>query len=76
MAKHKLDVADSNLLIYVRNHQQAIFSGLLSTIAITKLKYPVDENTKFQLSDDLSEITITQIENKPDSPDEGIKVSK
>lgn len=62
MKKIELSKAETSLLIYVQNHQQAIFSGLLSTIAIDKHKVAVDEKTQFKLNADLTEMEITQLE--------------
>lgn len=64
-----LKPAESNLLIYVKNHQEAIFSGLISTIAMDRLAYKVTENTKFTLSEDFSKMTVEEIEkSKEESP--------
>lgn len=64
-----LKPAESNLLIYVKNHQEAIFSGLISTIAMDRLAYKVTENTKFTLSEDFSKMTVEEVETpKEESP--------
>lgn len=59
-----LKPAESNLLVYVKNHQEAIFSGLISTIAMDRLAYKVTENTKFTLSEDFSKVTIQELEKE------------
>lgn len=60
---HKLEDTDISLLRYTQRHQQAIFSGLLSNIAM-RLGYEVTENTQFQLSAGLDEITITELKEQ------------
>jgi hypothetical protein len=60
MSKHELTQTEQNLLAFVQNHQQAIFSGLLSTIAIDRLKVKVTDHTQFELSGDFKNITITE----------------
>jgi hypothetical protein len=80
MAKQfSLKTEDTNLLQYVRQHQNAIFSGILSTMAITKFGYKVDEKTKFELSEDLTKVTISQIDEAtatPEDTESAIKASK
>ena len=57
---HTLSNTDVSLLGYVQRHQQAIYSGLLSNVAM-RLGYEVTENTQFTLSADLTELTITEL---------------
>lgn len=57
---HKLADTDISLLRYVTRHQQAVFSGLLSNLAM-RLGYKVTENTQFTLSQDMSELNITEL---------------
>lgn len=64
--KHTLSDTDTNLLRFVQQHQQAVFSGILSTIAIDKLEYKVTDHTKFQLNADLTEMELSEIAE--DSP--------
>lgn len=71
-ATHKLNNTDVSLLNYIQRHQQAIFSGVLSNIAM-RLNYKVTENTQFQLSADLTELTITELAPEPNSSDEAIR---
>lgn len=74
MANFKLDPAQTNLLNFIQQHQQAIFSGILSTIAIKDFKYNVDEKTQFRLNSDLTEIEITQLgDNTKDQDKENAK---
>lgn len=72
MKKIELSKAETSLLIYVQNHQQAIFSGLLSTIAIDKHKIAVDDKTQFKLNADLTEMEISKI----DDGENAIKAAK
>ena len=58
---HKLKDTQASLLHFVRNHQQAIFSGILSTIAMD-LGYTVTDKTQFTLKDDLTELTMSELE--------------
>lgn len=62
--EYGLRPADRNMLIYVRNHLDAIFSGLISTVAIDRFGYKVTPNTQFRISDDFTKVTITEIERK------------
>lgn len=64
MNEYQLSPADSNLLVYIKNHQDAIFSGVLSTIALDRLKYNVTDKTQFKISEDFSKITITELEEE------------
>lgn len=59
---HKLDNEDINLLRYIQRHQQAVFSGVLSNVAM-RLGYKVTENTQFTLSAELDEMTITELKD-------------
>lgn len=63
---YKLSDTDVSLLHYVQRHQQAVFSGLLSNIAM-RLGYTVTENTQFALTPDLSGMKITELAPEPDS---------
>lgn len=63
---YKLRPADSNLLIYTRNHIDAILSGLISTIAMDRLGYKVTDKTKFTLSDDYGTLNITELDDEPE----------
>ena len=74
MEEHELRPADSNLLIYVRNHTEAILSGVISTIAMDRLNYKVTDKTQFKLSPDFTRITIS--ETKQDDEGSPIKAAK
>lgn len=58
-----LEVPDSNLLTFTQSHTQAIFSGILSTIAM-KNEYIVTDHTQFKLNEDFTELTVTELEEK------------
>lgn len=66
--EYELKASESNLLVYTRNHLDAIFSGMLSTIAMDRLGYAVTDHTKFHLSSDFSKVTIEEVEDEPDEP--------
>lgn len=59
--EYQLSKEDQNLLTFVTQHQQAIFSGILSTIAL-KFGVQVGEHTQFVLSPDMSKVTISEID--------------
>ena len=58
---YSLKPAETNMLRYVHSHQQAIFSGILSTVAIDRLAYHVSENTKFELNGDFTELKLSEM---------------
>lgn len=60
--QYSLTVHEANMLRFVNNHQNAIFSGLLSTIAGSRLGYTVTERTQFQLSGDFATMTLMELE--------------
>lgn len=62
---YSLKPAETNLLIYIQQHSQNIFSGVLSTIAMDRLAYAVTDKTQFNLNDTLTELRITELEDKP-----------
>lgn len=67
--KLSLKTHEINLLNFTREHSEAIFSGILSTIALDRLGYPVTNRTKFSLSADLSEMSLEELpEVKEESP--------
>lgn len=75
---YQLSTEDQNLLTFVTQHQQAIFSGILSTIAL-KLGVKVGQHTQFLLSPDMSKMTISELEDQPETekPDESpVKTAK
>jgi len=76
--EYSLKPAESNLLIYVRNHLDAIFSGVLSTMAMDRLAYKVTDKTKFHLSNDFTTVTINEVEDEqPTGADDSpIKTAK
>lgn len=63
MKEYKLSENDTHFLIYTRNHLDAIFSGLLSTIANDKLKYKVTDKTKFKLNANFTTVEISEEES-------------
>lgn len=60
--QYSLTVHEANMLRFVNNHQNAIFSGLLSTIAGSRLGYTVTEKTQFNLSGDFSTMTLMELD--------------
>lgn len=64
-----LKPSESNLLRFTHEHQQAIFSGILSTVAMDRLGYAVSEHTKFELNGDFTKIKLSELEPpKGESP--------
>lgn len=63
-----LSEQETSLLVFVRNHMDAIFSGIISTIAGTRLGYSVTPNTQFNLSGDLKNITIMELGTPEQAP--------
>lgn len=64
-----LKAHETNLLAFTQQHQQAIFSGILSTIVADRFGYQPTSNTKFTLNENLTEIVIEEIEpEKPSNP--------
>ena len=61
MAKeYDLPESSTHLLIYTRNHLDAIFSGLLSTIANDRLNYKVTDKTQFKLNANMTKVTMEE----------------
>lgn len=62
---YSLKAAETNLLRYIKQHQEAIFAGILSTIATDRLAYHVTPNTKFELTGDFAQMKLTEVEPEP-----------
>jgi hypothetical protein len=62
-----LKSVESQLLAIAIQQHQALISNLVSYYAIERLAYPVDANTKFELSNDLKQVRIYQ-EEAPEAP--------
>ena len=73
MKEFEFSTAETNLLIYTRQHLDAIFSGLLSTTVMDKHGYKVTDKTKFELNPDLTSVKVTEIE---DDSGQAIRESK
>lgn len=71
----KLKPTQTDLLRFVRVHQQAIFSGLLSTIALEE-KQDITDYTQFSLNEELTEMTLTEIEAPKKQAESPIKESQ
>lgn len=69
----KLSDPDTKLLRFTRQHLDAIFSGVLSTI-VMKSDYKVTDHTKFQLNPELTEVTVEELEE--DKAEEVVKKAK
>jgi hypothetical protein len=67
---------ETNLLSFVQNHQQAIFSGLLSTIAMDRLAVKVTDHTQFELSSDFKKITISEKPEQTAEEETVVKAAK
>ena len=55
-----LSQSETNLLMFIQQHQQAVFVGALSHITTDRLGIPVTEFTQFELSDSFKELKITE----------------
>lgn len=60
--KFSLKQTETNLIRFIKVHQDAIFSAALSTIAADRLAYHVTENTQFHLDENLQTVTIWEKE--------------
>jgi len=61
-----LKESETNLLIYIQQHQQAIYSGILSTIAIDRLAYKITDRTQFEISPDVKTLKMTERPVEPE----------
>jgi len=59
--KYQLKKSETQLLKYVKNHQDAIFIGVLSHIAIDRLAVNVGIHTQFELDADMEAVIITEL---------------
>ena len=57
---YQLNTADSNLLAIVQRNQQATFAVILSHFALTR-DYKVTDRTQFKLSDNFTELTVSEL---------------
>jgi hypothetical protein len=62
---------ETSLLHFVREKQEAVFSGILSTIAAERLSYQVTDRTQMKLNADLTEIVFTELPPPPEEPQDG-----
>jgi hypothetical protein len=60
----KLTPEQTNLIRFVYDKQQAIFSALLSTIA-TEHNAPVTDKTQFALNQDLTSMEVKELKEEP-----------
>lgn len=74
--RFNLKKGESQLLIFIRNQQQAQFSAMLSYIAAERLSYPVSERTQFKLNADLSEVEITELSDADLAEAQGVPVAQ
>lgn len=56
---------ETELLIFTKQHSDAIFSGLLSNLAADRLAYQVTERTQFSLEDNMTKLVITELPTPP-----------
>jgi hypothetical protein len=68
--KFSLKPIETQLLQVINQQHSNMLSNALSFFAIERLAVPVDANTRFDLSEDMKEITITQVE--PPAEDIGL----
>lgn len=67
--KFSLKPIETQLLQVITQQQASLLSNTLSFIAIERLAVTVDANTRFTISDDMKDITITQ---EPPAEDVGL----
>lgn len=80
-----LSADETQMLIYTKQHLDAIFVGIISNIAGKRLGYQVTNSTQFNLSGDLKTMTISESATPgteqapttapPQSQDDGIVVA-
>jgi hypothetical protein len=61
--EYGLAAPEAELLSYTRQHLDAIFAGVISNVAASRLGYRVTEHTQFRLKNDFSGVIIW--ENRP-----------
>lgn len=59
---YKLKEHETKLLVFIQQKQQAIFSGILSTIVADRLGFAVTDHTQFKLNAELTEMEISELE--------------
>lgn len=64
--KFSLKPIETQLLQVINQQHNNMLSNALSFFAIERLATQVDANTRFDLSEDMKEITITQVEPEPE----------
>jgi hypothetical protein len=73
--KYGLRAAESEQLVFVKSHLDAVFSGVLSTIAAERLGYRVTSNTQFRLSPDFKSVEIWERAAEPAPENQGNEAS-
>lgn len=63
--EYHLKEIETQLLVIVRNNQNAVFSAILSTLAADRLGYKVTERTQFELNPQLDTIKISELPEPP-----------
>ena len=59
--QYSLQANETQFLRYLKQHQEAIFAGYLSTIAGSRLGYRVTPNTKFEITNDFTNLQLTEL---------------
>lgn len=59
--QYSLQTHETQFLRYLRTHQEAVFAGYLSTIASSRLGYAVTPNTKFELTEGMTDIKLSEL---------------
>lgn len=63
--QYSLQAHETQFLRYLRQHQEAVFAGYLSTIAGSRLAYAVTPNTKFELTGDMTVMKLSELAPPP-----------
>lgn len=69
--KYSLKPIETQLLKVITQMQANLLSNTLSFIAIERLALTVTGDTRFEISEDMTEITVSEVEEKP-AEDAGI----
>lgn len=70
--KFSLKPVETQMLQIMQQQHSALLSNFLSFISMERLAVNVSENTRFDISTDMTEITITETEPEKPAEDSGI----
>lgn len=70
--KFSLKPVETQMLTIMQNQHSALLSNFLSFISMERLAIDVSEQTRFDISQDMTEITVTETEPETPAEDSGI----